>query len=164
MVMWVWPMTVGPPNTNNTPLEMHPHYASPFVRVEFPPNGQPAVITSSGERAPRNNVQPGPHPHRSTPMPPEYLTPARRDLNLPAALRMGIRTPRGPSALGPLKRKGYLPPRQPPGTDARTQGPHSEILGGAGITEPDTSTIPLDLYVLRGWSNAKIHWDLFKKG
>ncbi len=42
-------------------------------------------------------------------MPPAYLTPARRDLNLPAALRMGIRTPRGPSALEPLKRKGYLP-------------------------------------------------------
>ncbi|CAH0395633.1 unnamed protein product [Bemisia tabaci] len=36
-------------------------------------------------------------------------------------------------------------PRQPPGPDARAQGPHSEILGGAGITMPDTSTIPLDL-------------------
>nr|XP_018899372.1 PREDICTED: WAS/WASL-interacting protein family member 1-like [Bemisia tabaci] len=71
-------MTVGPPNTNDTPLEMRPRYASPFVRVCFPPDGQPTVITSSGERAPRNSVQPNSQSHRSTPMPPEYLTPTSR--------------------------------------------------------------------------------------
>ncbi|CAH0386288.1 unnamed protein product [Bemisia tabaci] len=95
--MWVWPMTVGPPNTNNTPLEMRPHYASPFVQVCSPPNGQPTAITSSGERAPRNSVQPNSQPHRSTPMPPEYLTPTSRSKpprpEPAAALGKGVRTP-----------------------------------------------------------------------